>query len=232
MARRKAHFQHPVYANDNALELAIDALTDRCQHMARAVKRTGMPTLRSADPTFAGLCKVIVSQQLSIASAAAIWARVELGLRPLEPGTLLTADAKTLAGLGLSAPKIKTLHALARAVNERALDLDALQQADDTTVVESLTAIHGIGPWTATIYLLFALRRQDAFPAGDLALQIATQRLMHLKERPDQKRLIAIAERWRPYRGAAAHILWADYKSQATRTNKTSTRSAKSQKKR
>ena len=116
-----------------------------------------------------------------------------------------------LAALGLSGAKIRTLKAIATAILDNGLNIPALAHAPDAIVIERLTALHGIGPWTADIYLLFALRRADAFAPGDLALQLAVQRLFDLKERPSPVKLEAIAERWRPWRGAAARLLWAEY---------------------
>lgn len=208
MTRR---FKHPQFRNESDLVFAIETLGERCPHMARAYLATGVPPMRPAEPTFAGLIRIIVAQQVSTASANAIWQRVSNGIVPFDAGGVLDRDAAALAALGLSRPKVATVQAIAAAVQAGELDLDTLNTADDAHIVETLTRVRGIGPWTANIYLLFALRRCDAFPAGDLALQIGAQRLMRLKARPDADRLTAIAERWRPYRGAAARLLWAHY---------------------
>ena len=116
-----------------------------------------------------------------------------------------------LARLGLSQPKIKTLKAIATAVSKGAINLEALGSMEADDAHNALVALHGIGPWTADIYLLFCLGHADAFPAGDLALQEAARIAFGLKTRPDAKQMRARAEAWRPWRGVAAHLLWAYY---------------------
>ena len=116
-----------------------------------------------------GLAKIVVGQQLSTHSAAAIWARVEQALSPVAAETIRSSDDASLKSLGLSNGKVRTLQALSRAVIDDGLDFGILNVADDRTIVERLTAVHGIGPWTADIYILFALARKDAFASGDLA---------------------------------------------------------------
>jgi DNA-3-methyladenine glycosylase II len=189
-----------------AAELAL-----KCRIMRAIHAKNGTPPLRHFSPGFAGLAQIVTGQQLSTASAAAIWSRVAAALSPCDASALAATPDQALAALGLSRGKIRTLKALAEAVTSGALDMTALAAAPDKTVIERLTAIHGIGPWTADIFLLFALRRADAFPPGDLALQLAAQRLFKLKDKPAAAELTAIAERWRPWRGVAAHLLWADY---------------------
>jgi len=175
-------------------------------------ERFGDPPLRIHSGGFEGLSRIVVGQQLSIQSAAAIWGRVAAAVVPLDAKTLLALDDASLRGAGLSSPKIRTLRALATAVAEGGLDFDALTGATDEDVHERLTAISGIGPWTADIYLMFCLGRADAWAAGDLALQIAAQSALGLEARPNGKELGEIAERWRPWRGVAARMLWHYYK--------------------
>ncbi len=186
-------------------------LAEQCKVMSRILKRTGLPPPRDFPADFSGLAKIIVGQQLSIQSAAAIWARVEEALSPFTPEELQLSSDSELKLLGLSNGKIRTLRAVSLAVLEEGLDFSALNAAEDHIIVERLTAIHGIGPWTADIYLLFALARRDAFAPGDLALQLAAQHHFKLKRRPTAEELERIAERWRPARAVAARILWADY---------------------
>jgi DNA-3-methyladenine glycosylase II len=112
---------------------------------------------------------------------------------------------------GLSAGKIKTLRAAAQAVTDRRIVFSKLNALSDPDIISTLTQMHGIGPWTAEIYLLFALRRADAFPCGDLALQLAVQRVVKLDAQPSAAQLGDVSQRWRPWRGAAARLLWADY---------------------
>jgi DNA-3-methyladenine glycosylase II len=153
----------------------------------------------------------VVSQQLSTHSARAIWGRLEAAFDPFHHDALRLARAPKLARLGLSKPKIKTLKAIGTAVAKGLIDLDALARMEADHAHTALIALHGIGPWTADIYLLFCLGHADAFPAGDLALQEAARIGLGLKARPDAKAMTALAEAWRPYRGVAAHLLWAYY---------------------
>lgn len=197
--------------NSRALERAIGELSTRCAVMAAIHDRVGIPSLRDFTADFAGLTRIVVGQQLSASSANAIWTRVANAMTVVDAEAISNSSDDALAAHGLSRAKIKTLRALASAVRDDGLDLARLNRTSDATVAERLTDIHGIGPWTADIYLLFALRRADAFPAGDLALQLAAQRAFALSERPSHVALADLAERWRPWRGAAAHLLWADY---------------------
>ncbi len=203
--------RHAVVKTERQIEAAAAMLTEQCRVMARILKRTGLPPQRDFPADFSGLAKIIVGQQLSAQSAAAIWARVDEALSPFTPDTMLACSDSALKLLGLSSGKIRTLKALSRAVLEDGLDFQTLNTADEHIVVERLTAIHGIGPWTADIYLLFALARRDAFAPGDLALQLAVQHHFKLERRPTAEELERIAERWRPARAVAARLLWADY---------------------
>lgn len=180
--------------------------------MRRIAKETGEPPLRRRAAGFTGLARVIVGQQLSVASAAAIWSRLEAAYPTLEPAALMTASDDDLRRIGLSGPKVRTLRAAAAAVAE-GLDLEAMDDTPDDAIHARLTAVHGIGPWTADIYIMFCLGRADGFAAGDLALQIAAQHAFSLPARPTPDELLNLAERWRPWRGVAARLLWAWYPS-------------------
>jgi DNA-3-methyladenine glycosylase II len=179
--------------------------------MSRILKRNGLPPPRDFPADFSGLAKIIVGQQLSAQSAAAIWVRLSAALSPFTAQAVQTSSDDDLKSLGLSTGKIRTLRALSVAVLSDGLDFEMLNIADDETIIERLTAIHGIGPWSADIYLLFALGRRDAFASGDLALQLAAQHHFKLERRPTAAELEIIAERWRPARAVAARLLWADY---------------------
>jgi DNA-3-methyladenine glycosylase II len=198
-------------ATERQLKAAATALAEQCEIMALILRRTGVPPARKFPADFSGLAKIIVGQQLSAQSAAAIWARVEIALTPFVPESLLARDDSELKALGLSNGKVRTLKALSHAILEDGLDIATLNGADESVIVERLTAVHGIGPWTADIYLLFALARRDAFAPGDLALQLAIQHHFKLTHRPRAEELERIAERWRPSRAVAARMLWADY---------------------
>ena len=177
----------------------------------------GPPPLRLREPGFAGLAAIIVSQQVSVASATAIFARLSARLAPLDAHGVMAADDEALRACGLSGPKIRALRSVARAVAE-GLDLGALGALDAVEAHRALVAVSGIGPWTADIFLLFCLGHPDAFPAGDLALQEAARLALGLETRPDARGLEAIAERWRPWRGVAARMLWAYYRQAKQRS--------------
>ena len=196
-----------------ALDRATDALLGAgCPIVAKLVAIGGRPPLRLRAPGFSGFAAIVVSQQVSVASANAIFARLQSTFAPLDGAAIRAADDESLKSCGLSRAKIRTLRALADA--ERAgLDLPSLGGADATQARRRLAAIWGVGPWTADIFLLFCLGHPDAFPAGDLALQEAARMAIGLRKRPDAARLEAIAARWRPYRGVAARMLWAFYRA-------------------
>ena len=187
-------------------------LRRRCEVMRMVHDAAGDPPLRRRPAGFAGLARIIVGQQLSVASASAIWTRTELLCDPFEPDVMAALDDAKLAGAGLSRPKIRTLRAICAAVRD-GLDLSRLEASSDAEIQRALTAISGIGPWTADIYIMFCLGRSDGFAAGDLALQIGAAKALGLKARPSAEELLAIAERWRPWRGVAARLLWNYYAS-------------------
>lgn len=189
-------------------------LAEGAAHLARVEPRfgaalalTGPLPLRRRPQGFAALLDALVSQQLSVAAADAIWARLEAaGLTA--PAPLHTAEDAMLAACGLSRQKIGYVRALARA----GLDFDALAGLPEAEVVAELTRIRGIGRWTAEIYVMFALGRADAFAAGDLALQESARLLLELPARPREAELRALAAPWAPWRGVAARLLWAYYR--------------------
>jgi DNA-3-methyladenine glycosylase II len=174
---------------------------------------TGLPPLRRAEPGFAGLLHIVTEQQVSLASAAAIWGRMVEQLQPMTPEHLATLSDEALRAPGLSMPKIRTIRALCEALASGVLDLDHVARAPNEHAFEALTAIKGIGPWTAEIYLLSCLGRRDVWPAGDLALQVAAQAAFALDARPDAKAMRAMAEPWRPWRAIAARVLWSYYRA-------------------
>jgi len=190
------------------LDVALAALTKADKRFDHALSIGGRPPLRKRADGFAGLVSIVVSQQLSTASARAILGRLEAALDPLNHTAVLRARAPKLARAGLSAPKIRTLKAIARAIDQGELDLPALVEMPADEAHRILTAVHGIGPWTADIYLLACLGHADAWPAGDLALQEAARLLFKLKARPTTKEMQPLAEPWRPWRAAAAYMLW------------------------
>ena len=197
---------------DNDLDTVIAELVKTDARFAQILEAAGRPSLRRRDGGFPGLAAIVVSQQLSTASAGAIWGRLAAAYAPFEAAAIRRARAERLAKLGLSAPKIRTLKEISKAVDSGILDLDALASHEADAAHATLTAVHGIGPWTADIYLLFCLGHADAWPAGDLAIQEAMRVAFNLKARPNAKEAIAFAETWRPWRGAAAYLLWSYYR--------------------
>ena len=198
------------------LDAALAALGKADPRLVPLLAKAGRPPLRRRSDGFAGLAAIIVAQQLSTASANAIWGRLAAAFDPLDPEAILRARPARLARLGLSAPKIRALKEIARAVKRGDLALAALGELAAEEAHAALTAVHGIGPWTADIYLLSCLGHADAWPAGDLALQEAVRLAFKLPARPTAKEMLALAERWRPWRAVAARILWSYYRTAIT----------------
>jgi DNA-3-methyladenine glycosylase II len=168
-------------------------------------------SLRRREAGFAGLCAIVCGQQLSTASAAAVRARLFAAFDPFHHDTVRRARTDKLKRLGLSTPKIKSIREIGKAVAKAHIDLTRVGEMDADAARAALTALHGVGPWSADIYLLFCLGHADAFPAGDLAVQESARIAFGLRKRPDAKALTKMAEAWRPWRGVAAHLLWAYY---------------------
>jgi DNA-3-methyladenine glycosylase II len=176
------------------------------------IAAAGTIPVRRREAGFAGLANIIVSQQLSAASATAIWRKVEAGMPAIAPASIMAASDDQLRAMGLSAPKIRTMRAAAAACAD-GLDLDALARADPDAARAALTAVKGIGPWTADIYLLFCLGHADILPAGDLALRVAAAAALDAKAVPAPAELAETAALWSPWRGVAACLLWAYYRT-------------------
>jgi DNA-3-methyladenine glycosylase II len=201
------HFLH----SEDDLRAGLVKLIEQDPRLDPIAEKAGAFSLRRREAGFAGLCAIVCGQQLSTASAAAIRDRLFAAFDPFHHDAVRTARTDKLKRLGLSAAKIKSIRAIAKAVGNGAIDLTAVgdMYADDAHA--ALVKLHGIGPWTADIYLLFCLGHADAFPAGDLAVQEAVRIAFNLRKRPDAKALHKIAEAWRPWRGVAAHLFWAYY---------------------
>jgi len=193
------------------ISAGVRALRRKCRHMRLIHDQVGDPPLRRHASGFPGLVRIVVGQQLSIASATAIWSRLEAAIVPLDASRLADFDDEFLRGLGLSRSKVATLRSLAEALEGGGLDIAELDQADDARIHEILTGLRGFGPWSADIYIMFCLGRSDGFAAGDLALQEAARIALGLEQRPGAEELAAISERWRPWRGVAARLLWSHY---------------------
>ena len=182
-------------------------LSRREPRFAAALPLVGALPLRREEDGFAALLRAIVGQQVSVASARAIWGRLE-GLGLIDAGVMAAASDEALRAAGLSRQKARYGRALAQA----GIDFKALRGVPDADVVKTLVAVPGIGVWTAEIYAMFALGRADVFAPGDLALQEAARMLFELEARPSDKALRQMAEAWSPWRSVAARILWAYYR--------------------
>ncbi|WFU29065.1 DNA-3-methyladenine glycosylase 2 family protein [Bradyrhizobium sp. CB1717] len=195
------------------LEEAVHALIKRDPRLKPVLETAGMPALRRREPGFTGLAHIVCGQQLSTASASAIWGRLSAAFDPFDHDAVRRARTDRLGRLGLSAAKIKTLKHLAREINAQRLNLDVLAEEDADAAHHTLISLPGIGPWTADVYLLFCLGHGDAWPAGDLAVQEGIKIGLGLKARPTEKQMAPLAEPWRPLRGAAAHLWWSYYRA-------------------
>jgi DNA-3-methyladenine glycosylase II len=195
------------------LEAGLAALALAEPRFAALIAEAGRPALRRRADGFAGLASTVVSQQLSTASAGAIWGRLAAAFDPVAPEALIRARPDRLKRIGLSGPKIRALKEIARAIVRGDLKLATLADIDADAAHAALTSVHGIGPWTADIYLLANLGHADAWPAGDLALQEAARLAFGLKTRPTTKEMGPLAEPWRPWRAVAARVLWTYYRA-------------------
>jgi DNA-3-methyladenine glycosylase II len=185
--------------------------------LAGVVGRWGPPPFWRHPPGFAGLVQGILAQQVSLESATATFAKLERLLGRVEPEAFLTLDDERLRSVGFSRQKATYARGVAQAIAAGTLDLTALASASDDEVRRALVSIRGVGRWTADVYLLFALRRADAWPSGDLALAKSVQDLWGLEALPTWSELDAWSERWRPWRAVVARFLWHDYLSRRGR---------------
>lgn len=191
----------------------VEALASREPAFARVVEKHGVPEPRKSEPGAQTLLRTIVGQQVSVAAARSMWAKLEAAFgSPPDLHILLAATDEELRAAGMSRQKSGYIRSLAELVVSGELDLENLPK-DDEEAVAVLTRIKGIGRWSAEIYLLFAEGRADIFPAGDLAVMVELGRLMGLDDKPSEKQLRELAESWRPYRGAAAILAWHSYNS-------------------
>ena len=197
--------------NKSSLRAKCAQLASSCPALSHALSRSGAPPLQRRAQNFATLVQIICEQSVSLASAQAVFSRIKQGVDALTPKALEETPALKLRAAGLTGSKVRTIHELANAIRLGRLDLAALKHLPDHGVTGELTNIHGIGPWTAQVYLIFALQRADVWPAADVALQTSMQRLLSLTERPSAIGGQSIAARWQPYRSIAARVLWHDY---------------------
>jgi len=179
--------------------------------LAPIAAQCGELPLRRRAAGFEGLAGIVMAQQVSTASAAAIWARFATRFAPFDPAVLLAATDEDLGACGLSRPKMRTLRAIATAIADGSLPLAALAALPADEIRRILIAVPGIGPWTADVYAMFCVGHADVFAPGDLALQEAARLAFALPARPDARALAALAEPWSPWRAVAARLLWRYY---------------------
>jgi DNA-3-methyladenine glycosylase II len=191
------------------LTAAIKALAKTCPAMNRAHRTIGVPAWRTREPNYAGLAGIIAYQQVSTKAAATIWGRVVKRLGRVTPKTVLATDIDDFRADGMSRPKISHIRSIATAVEDGSLNFRRLAKASDDDARAELVAVKGIGPWTADVFLMFALGRHDVFPHADIGLSEAYKMLTEEKKRRPPKNFLQVGERWRPYRGVAAVMLWA-----------------------
>lgn len=203
--------------DERTFRLAVAELTARDADLARVVGEHGVPRLWTRPPGFPSLVLFILEQQVSLASAAAAYAKVLARIGSMTPQAVLAASAEDLRVDGVSRQKDRYLRALAGALLAGELDLDHVGGLPDEAARRALVALPGIGPWTADVYLLACLERPDLWPVGDRALQVATAEALGLAAVPDPAQLIQIGERWRPLRSTAARLLWHGYLSRRGR---------------
>lgn len=196
---------------EDTLAAAVDELAGRDPDLAGAIARFGRPPLWARPAGFATLLQVILEQQVSLSSARAAYGRLVAAIGEPAPTAFLALDDAQLLSIGFSRQKARYGRELSTAVRAGRLDLEHLATLDDDAARAELVALPGVGPWTASIYLLMALGRPDIWPAGDIALAQATAEVKGLDARPDPGTLIGMAERWRPWRAVAARILWHHY---------------------
>ena len=201
------------------LHNAVEVLAAQDPDLGRVVARYGPPPLWDRRPGFATLVHIILEQQVSLASALAAYDRLLEIVSPLTPSSFRILDDGVLRKIGFSRQKIRYCRILADAILTDQLDLDALAKQTDEEALDTLTALTGVGPWTANIYLLMVLCRPNVWPRGDVALAAAAQQVKQLQARPSQDDLALLANQWIPYRSVAARILWHHYLSQKETSN-------------
>ena len=195
----------------DSIRVAVEALAAREPAFAGVVEKFGVPEPRRSDRGAQTLLRTIVGQQVSVAAARSMWAKLEAAYgSPPDLAKLLVATDEELRAAGISRQKAGYIRSLAQLVISGELDLESLPE-DNEDAIGLLMKIKGIGRWSAEIYLLFAEGRQDVFPAGDLAVLVELGRLLGLPDKPSEKQLRELAEAWRPYRGAAAVLAWHSY---------------------
>lgn len=199
------------YLNNQKLIDAVKYLSKKDADLAALYESDGVPPLWDRRPGFTTLIKIILEQQVSLASGKAMYIKLERNIKPFTPIRFKDLGIAYLKSLGVTRQKSSYCINLAEAVLDEKLDLKSLYSMNDDDIKEMLIRIKGIGPWTADIYLLMALRRSDIWPSGDIALASSIKKIKRLRSSPTNEKQIKIAEKWIPYRSAAARMLWHHY---------------------
>ena len=202
--------------NKTSLAGAAQHLAKRDKDLATIFKAYGPPPLWSRKPGFSTLIRIILEQQVSLASAASMYKRLSEHIQPFGPDRVIELGEPHLKSLGLTRQKTAYCIHLAESINSNSLNLRGLAKMNDEDAKAALMQVKGIGSWSADIYLLMVLRRPDIWPASDLALATAATKLKKLKQRPTSDQLFGIADRWRPFRSVAARMLWQYYLARET----------------
>ena len=196
-------------ASQAHLDEAIAGLRAADKRLHPVITRVGpMPHRKHREEGFEALISIVVNQQLSVAAADTIFGRVKDKVVPFTPDQVLAAESEVLRACGLSAPKQKHMKSIASAIVEGLLDLKRVRAMHDEDARAHLTAVKGIGPWTADIYLMTTLGRADIWPVADVGLQAAIHRAFGLRKRPNEKQMEKLSKNWRPYRTVAARMFW------------------------
>jgi DNA-3-methyladenine glycosylase II len=203
----------PDVLNDKSLAVAAKSLSLEDEDFARTLAILGPPPLWDREPGFVTLIRIILEQQVSLASADAMYQRLQKNISPLTPATIIEAGEPFLRSFGITRQKAAYFINVAQAVQSGELDLELLEQESEEVAIKKLMSVKGIGQWTAKVYLLMALCRPDVWPIGDVALATAFKNLKSMSERPTQPELDEIAMAWRPHRATAARMLWHYYLS-------------------
>jgi DNA-3-methyladenine glycosylase II len=190
------------------LKVACDTLATADPALARAYAELGIPEWRVGEPSYAALCRLISYQQISTTAAGTIWSRTEAMFGDITPEAVLAADPEDIRACGMSRPKVRHMTSIAEAMMTGRLDLERVCTSDLDAARKELVSVKGIGPWTAELFLLYSVGATDAFPVGDVGLMEAHKLLSEVEIRMEIKEFTAHADRWRPFRGVAAHLLW------------------------
>lgn len=189
----------------------LEVIASRDRDLAQILKTLGLPPFWVREPGFATLIQIILEQQVSLASAKAVFERLQQTISPITPENFLSLDDDQIKKIGFSRQKILYGRLLAESIMAGKLDLFSFHHMDDEEIRFVLKQIKGIGDWTVDIYLLMALRRPDSLPKGDLGLALAIQKVKRLEKRPTPREIEIIAESWRPWRAVATRLLWHYY---------------------